>query len=128
MSAAVIADRVAEGLAEIEVFAPGRVSHEPDGSGGAYITVEGIALGPSWTQDIAALTFHLPYNYPDAAPYPYYLPEGHMPSPGQVQAVQPVVWREQAAVQVSLRNNNWDPATDTALGCLLQVSDWLRRT
>ena len=30
-------------------------------------------------------------------------------------------------IQVSLRNNHWDPARDNVVGCVLQVAAWLHQ-
>ncbi len=125
MSAVVAAD-VAQGIAELEEAFPGKMSHAPDGAGGAYITVGDLDLGQGWNTVDAPLTFHLPYNYPAAAPYPFYLPAAAAPSGEWPQALQRVVWRDEQVVQVSLRHNQWDPGRDTALGSVVQVRDWLR--
>ena len=74
MSVAPLAPEVAAALGELESAYPGAVSAEPDGAGGAYVTVDEIDLGDSWSIERAPVTFHLPYNYPAASPYPYYLP------------------------------------------------------
>lgn len=128
MSSAVISGDVANGLVELEGAFPGRVSHEPDGSGGAYVTVDAIGLSEHWTRLQAPLTFHLAYNYPACAIYPFYLPADVIPANGQLpQALQPVQWRERSVIQVSLRHTNWDPLRDNAVGAVMQTQDWLQR-
>lgn len=125
MSATVAPD-VAEGIAELEQAFPGRVRFEPDGSGGAYVTVEDIDLGPRFSTSAAALTFQLAYNYPAAAPYPFYLPADASPTGAWPQALQPIEWRGFRVIQVSLRHTNWDPHRDTAVGSVVQVASWLQ--
>jgi hypothetical protein len=117
---------VSEGVRQLEDAFQDRVSYEPDGQGGAYITIADIVLGDAWNVFSAPLTFHLAYNYPAAAPYPFYLPGGTEPKSTWPAALQRVGWRERAVLQVSLRHNNWDPARDSAIGSVLQVGDWLR--
>lgn len=125
MTATVVAD-VADALEELERELGGDVTHEPDKVGGAYVTVGSIGLGGGWTREEAPLSFHLPYNYPAASPYPYYLPGDVAPLRGWPQALQRVRWRDRDAIQVSLRHNSWDPERDQALGCVLQVASTLR--
>jgi hypothetical protein len=119
-----VASEVDAALEELEEEFPGAVSSEPDGAGGTYITIEGVGLGGGWSVSEAPLSFHLPYNYPFAAPYPYYLPAGVIPKQGMVEALQQVHWQGREMIQVSLRHNNWDPERDRVLGCMRQVSAW----
>jgi hypothetical protein len=104
----------------------GRVSYEPDGSGGAYVTVQGVELSDRFARPTAPLTFQLAYNYPAAAPYPFYLPGDATLSGAWPPALQPIEWRGMRVIQVSLRHNNWDPHRDTAVGCVVQISSWLQ--
>lgn len=124
---ATIASDVALGIAQLEEAFPGRVAHEPDQCGGAYVTVEGVDLGERWSPARAPLSFHLAYNYPAAAPYPFYLPGESAPLEGWPQVLQRVEWRSRAVVQVSLRHTNWDPTRDSAVGSVLQVQARLRK-
>jgi hypothetical protein len=122
----VVAPDVAEGIDQLEEAFPGQVFHEPDGSGGAYITIEDLELGSGWNVSAASISFHLPYNYPAAAPYPFYLPGDTSPHGAWPQVLQQVSWRGRQVVQVSLRHNNWDPHRDTAVGSVMQVRNRLR--
>jgi hypothetical protein len=124
----VILTDVAEALEDLEQEFPGDVTHELDDVGGVYVTVDGIRLGSGWTREEAPLTFHLPYNYPAASPYPYYLPSDVIPVADWPSALQRVRWRDQDAIQVSLRHNNWDPERDRIVGCVLQVAARLQAT
>lgn len=117
---------VAEALAELEDHFGRRVSHEADGQGGAIATLEALDLPASWACSKAPMRFVVPYNFPATPPYPYYLPQEVQPPTPWHQALQPIEWRGESMIQVSLRNNNWDPARDRILGCILQVADWLR--
>jgi hypothetical protein len=96
---------------------------EPDGQGGAYVTLPGIELGPRWSPPTIDLSFHLPFNYPDAPVYPFFAPPGLAPADGGAtpQALQQVGWRERPVTQISLRANRWKPQHDTATGAVMQV-------
>jgi len=127
LTIAEIAAEVAAAIGQLEEGFPGRISFIPDGTGGANVTVAELELGPRWTRERADLTFNVPYNYPHAPIYPYYLPAGTTPQAGLPQALQQVQWQGQQVVQVSLRNTNWDPSRDNAVGCVLQVRAWARK-
>lgn len=101
---------------------------EPDGGGGAYITVKSVDIGPRWSPEFADIAFQIAFNYPFAAIYPFYasaelarLDGGPWPP-----ALQRVGWREQQVTQISLRANRWNPRVDTAAGALAQVRHWFR--
>jgi hypothetical protein len=117
---------VADALGEIKAHFGPRLSYEGDGLGGAFVTIDGMNLPSSWAKASASVRFIVPYNFPATAPYPYYLPQDVLPPKPWHQALQPIEWRGLPMIQVSLRNNNWDPARDRVLGCILQVADWLR--
>lgn len=124
MSTCVIAAPVAVALADLEQAFPGRVSYEPDEAGGTFVAIAGCALGDGWTHPIADLAFHLPFNYPWAAIYPYYLTTETWPNSMVAPALQRVVWRGRQVIQVSLRHTSWTPEIDTALGCVRQTLQW----
>ena len=116
---------LARGIEELEAAFPERVSVEPD-EAGAIIHIDAVPLGPGWTPNVGALSFLLPYHYPDAAIYPYYV-TGATPARVADGALQQVSWRGAPASQVSLRHNRWNPAHDTALGSALLTLSRLRR-
>lgn len=126
MSVASLNPEIAEAVEEILAHFGHRASREPDGQGGALVTVEDVDLPASWARQTAPLRFMVPYNFPATPPYPFYLPKDVQPPTPWHQAMQPIEWRGEQMIQVSLRNNNWDPARDRVLGCILQVGDWLR--
>jgi hypothetical protein len=125
VTAASITADVATAVGELEETFPDSVRCEPDENGGAWVTVE-IDLGERWTRGRAPVTFHVPYNYPFAPIYPYYLPADATPVDGWPTALQQVQWRGSPVVQVSLRHKAWDPSRDNALGCVLQMQAWAR--
>jgi hypothetical protein len=124
---AVVSSDVAAAITELNAAFSNRVVHDPDGIGGAYVAVAGLDLGDGWTRAFCDLQFHIPYNYPAAAIYPYYLPGDLAPLRTVPGALQRVEWRGQQLWQVSLRNTAWTPDHDNAVGCVLQVRAWLRR-
>jgi hypothetical protein len=127
VNAAVLSQGVSVGLQQLEEVFTGRVRHEPDGEGGAFVVVEEIELGEHWSARTAELAFHLAYNYPASSIYPYYLQPDIVPAGGAFpQALQRVEWRGSPMIQVSLRQENWDPRRDNAVGAVMQTQDWLR--
>jgi hypothetical protein len=122
-----LTESVSRAVGDLEHAFPDRVSLEADGSGGAVITVGGFALGARWAPATADLAFHVPFNYPWAAIYPYYLISGSWSNVPASPALQRVNWRGRDVVQISLRHNGWTPQIDTALGCVRQVIRWLRQ-
>ena len=126
MTTATLTVEVAAALAEIEGHYGRRVHHEPDGQGGTLVMIDEIELPPTWAGPSAPLHFVIPFNFPAVAPYPYYLPQDVQPPAPWHQAMQPIEWRGMPMIQVSLRNANWRPAQDSILGCLMQVTEWLR--
>jgi hypothetical protein len=123
----VLSSDVARGIHELEAAFPGRVTDEQDGSGGSFVTVDSIDLGSRWSRSNAPLTFHLPYNYPAGAIYPFYLPGDVTPVSELPPALQVVDWRGARVIQVSLRHSNWDPRRDNAVGAVMQTQAWLKR-
>jgi hypothetical protein len=102
---------------ELEREFPGQVTVESDPAG-AIVHIAAVTLGAGWSAVVGVLSFLLPFHYPDAPIYPYYV-TGAIPESVSDGALQPVSWRGAPATQVSLRHNRWDPTHDTALGSVL---------
>jgi hypothetical protein len=115
-----------KGLEGLEWAFPGRVSVESD-EAGAVVHLAAVELPAGWSPAVGVLSFLLPFHYPDAAIYPYYMTETTPAASVGGGALQQVSWRGVAATQVSLRHSGWDPARDTALGSVLATMAWLRR-
>jgi len=126
LNAATVTADVADALAEIEAHYGRRASHEPDGQGGALVVIQDVELPSSWGRKSASLQFIIPFNFPAIPPYPYYVPQNAQPPPPWHQALQPIEWRGEPMIQVSLRNVNWNATKDNIVGCVMQVSAWLR--
>lgn len=119
---ATVTTAITDAVAELEQLF-GEVDVEPDETGGAYVTVRELDLGERWIPRVVPLSFQLAFNYPHAAVYPYYCPAELQRTDGigWPPALQPVTWRGESMVQISLRANRWSPAHDTAGGCVGQV-------
>src|ERR1700694_1863302 len=97
-------------------FSDCQVEVYPDGSGGAFVAVRGITLGPPYAQADTWMGFQITFQYPYADVYPHFVrhdltrADGKPFGPGLGQAL----FRNQPAVQVSRRSNKLNPATDTA--------------
>lgn len=125
MSVAVLPPEVAQALKHLQEAFPGRIHVEAHESSGTIVRISDVVLGAGWSAPSADLWCAIPFHYPDAAIYPYYV-TGATPTPGiGGGALQPVSWREMPATQVSLRHNAWDPTRDTAVGAVLQTLAWL---
>ncbi len=118
---------LAHALGELERAFPRRVAVVADDEQGAVVRISDVELSPRWSEPKGDVWFLLPFHYPDAAIYPYYV-TGATPAGGQVPALQAVSWRGMPATQVSLRHNCWNPNVDTALGSVRQTLAWLRTT
>jgi hypothetical protein len=123
-----LADAVGTATAELaELFG---ISVEAKGDGGAIVTVHALEIGEGWSPSSIDLTFEIAFNYPFAAIYPYFTQPDLQPAAGQAwpSALQRVEWRGAQRTQISLRANRWHPQVDTAVGAVLQVQQWFRRT
>lgn len=125
MTAAVRSPEITRALEELERAFPGRFTLEAEDPSGLIVRITGVELSVRWSPATGDLLFLIPFHYPDAAIYPYYL-TGAKPSGGYLPALQPVGWRGVEATQVSLRHNCWNPKVDTALGSVRQTLAWLR--
>jgi hypothetical protein len=110
-----------------EQFAGTPVQVDPDGVGGATVTVQNVILGTQYAPPHTWLGFHVSAAYPDADVYPHYVgvvtradgqPHG--------QAVQQVTWRERPALQLSRVSRHWNPASDNAANKAEKVIAWMR--
>jgi hypothetical protein len=118
-----LSPEIASAVAELQGTFPGRV-HLHEDSAGAVIAIADVPLGERWTPRSGTLWFLIPFHYPDAAIYPFYVTDTQ-PTGGIINGLQVVSWRDQAAIQVSLRHRAWNPKLDTALGSVLQAQTWL---
>ncbi|WP_439360096.1 hypothetical protein [Bradyrhizobium sp. DASA03007] len=100
----------------------------PDGSGGAYVTLDKVPLGKPWAQPDTWIGFLISFQYPYADVYPHFVRHDLRRADGKPlgEGLGQAQFRNQPAVQISRRSNKLNPATDTACLKLLKVLQWLR--
>lgn len=123
MSVATMPAEIAGAVAEMQAAFSSRVQVHEDPAG-AVVAIIGVTLSERWSPRTGTLWFLIPYHYPDAAIYPFYL-TGARPTGAMIGGLQDVGWRGEPAIQVSLRHTAWNPKLDTALGSALQAQAWL---
>ena len=128
---------VAQAIAELRAAYPkATVTPVEDGSGGAFVTVSSVPLGPVYEQAETWIGFHVTYSYPYADVYPHFVrpdlrridgaPLGDAGNPGRTG-----VWTEgqrfqdRPAIMLSRRSNDCTPSGQTALQKLQKVLQWL---
>lgn len=127
MTTAARSPELTRALDELAQAFPGRVEVMVEDASGAVLRIVDVELSARWSAPAGELWFLIPFHYPDAAIYPYYV-TGATPGGGNLPALQQVNWRGMPATQVSLRHNRWNPNVDTALGSVRQTLAWLRDT
>ncbi len=116
------------------------VRTKEDADGGAYVIVDGIRVGASFSPSTAWIGFHIVWAYPDADVYPHFAdaslkyvganstpnqyPEGNLPSAMTRGATMPGF--EVPAIQISRKSNRRNAETDSALRKLLRIIEFLR--
>jgi len=123
VNTATMSAEIAGAVAELHAAFPQRVQIHEDPAG-VIVAITDVALSERWTPRTGTLWLLIPYHYPDAAIYPFFL-TGARPTGGMIAGLQDVAWRGEAAIQVSLRHTAWNPKLDTALGSALQAQAWL---
>ena len=99
-----------------------------DGSGGAFVTLRNVALGPPWAQPDTWIGFQITHLYPYADVYPHFVRHDLSRKDGKPlgEGLGQAKFRNNPAVQVSRRSNKLNPALDTACLKLQKVLKWLR--
>lgn len=121
-------------IAEIRAAYPGhQVDVEPDGSGGAFVRVSGIDIGPKYSPQVVWVLFLIVHTYPFADVYPHYFPVELRRADGQPlgEAIHPnnsicPPSGQITATMVSRRSPRRDPTKETAAIKLAKVIEWLR--
>ena len=103
-------------------------SVEADGSGGAYIVVKNIPLGPPYAQADTWIGFQITFQYPYADVYPHFVRPDLARQDGKPlgEGFGSSQFRGQSAMQISRRSNRLNPSVDTATLKLLKVLKWLQ--
>ena len=125
-----ISPAVTKAIDEIRSSFPDcQVETHPDGSGGAFVIVRNVSLGPPYVQGNIWIGFQITFQYPYADVYP------HFTQPDLTRADRKPLgdgfgisaqFRSQPAIQISRRSNKLNPATDTATLKLLKVLHWMK--
>jgi hypothetical protein len=108
-------------------FAGKPVTVISDGAGGAFVTVEDVKVGPTYSPSVTWLGFQISAAYPSADVYPHYTgPLVRVDGQQHGQAIQQVTWQNRTAMQLSRRSNGWKPGIDNAALKAEKVITWLR--
>ena len=120
-------DQAVRGLRE--AFPEARLTVEEDGSGGAYVRLDNVELGPRFRPQHSWIAGHLPPQLPYADIYPLFVGADVSRVDG-VPFSPPVTsghcFRGCPALQVSRRTNRLDPTVQTAALKFQKVLHWLR--
>lgn len=115
-------------------FPDSTVEVREDRSGGAYVRIEPVDLGPAYTEETRRtwIGFGIGFQYPHADVYPHFvrvdlqLADGQQFGPGLSAPARYVGWECDGA-QVSRRSPRRDATTETAALKLVKVIAWLSR-
>lgn len=119
---------VQKAIEELRKTFPGTaVSVQEDGDGGAYVTLDPLALGGPYTQGDTWVGFHIGFQYPASDVYPHFVRSDLSRRDGAVlgEGMTSAQYLGRAAIQVSRRSNKLDPAFQTAAHKLLKVLAWM---
>lgn len=114
-------------------FAESTVDVKDDGQGGAYVRVNPVDFGPTYTEQTRRtwIAFKIGHDYPFSDVYPHHVrrdlarADGHAHPAGFGNASAEGWGME--SVQLSRRSNRRDAGLETALLKLLKVIDWAAR-
>lgn len=121
---------VERAIAEIQqAFSENAVEIQPDPNGGAYITVQDLAIGDQYIPSRSWVGFKITFQYLHADVYPHYINGPVRRVDGQAYGAGMQVsqsWQGRNAVMVSRRSNRWNAAVDTAATKLAKILSWVR--
>lgn len=122
-----IVPQVAGAVAAVrEHFAGFTVEVVPDGSGGAFVTVEDIPISPRYSPAVTWLGFQINAAYPASDVYPHFCgPITRADGQPHGTGISAATWRDRPALQLSRRSNRWNPAVDNAALKAEKVITWL---
>jgi hypothetical protein len=120
---------VAEAVEQIrKAFPDAVVEVREDGSGGAYVLIESVTLGPKYTPQNAWMGGHIPPQFPYADIYPVFI-GGEARFASGAPFVAPITpghtFCGRSALQVSRKTNRLDPTLQTAACKFMKVLFWL---
>lgn len=120
---------VAKAIEELErAFPSSEICTQEDGDGGAYVIVEGVAIGSRYEPSSTWLGGHIPALYPYADIYPLFIAADVRRLDGV--AFEPPVtpgaqFLGRPALQVSRRNNHTQDYPQTAVAKFVKVQHFL---
>lgn len=120
---------VASGVDELKAqFAPSSITVADDGSGGAYVIVESVDLGPRFTNRVTWIGGHLTAQYPYADVYPVFIGNDvHRADGVAFQApVTASTFADRPAWQISRRNPGAQVQSQSASAKFLRVIHFLQ--
>ena len=105
------------------------INSEPDGQGGAFVTVDDVSLGAPFVQSGTWLGFQLTAMFPYADVYPHFARPDLARVDGAAlgEGTSLATFRDQPALQISRRSKNVEPSAEMAIRKLLRVVAWLQR-
>ncbi len=132
---------VAAAIEEIKVaFPEAEVNSIGDDDGGAFVVVEPISIGSTFSPTTTWIGFHITFGYPEADVYPHFMgpdvkyvgdgptpneyPDGNLPTPLSRGGTMPGF--DKPAIQISRRTKIVDAESSTALHKLRRVLEFLR--
>lgn len=124
---------VAAAVEEIRLHYPdSSVQVSEDGQGGAYLLIDPVDLGPTYTSETRKtwIGFSIGFQYPQADVYPHHVRRDLLRADGKPLGEGMGAARYEGfgldSTQLSRRSNHRDPAFETALHKLLKVIEWAR--
>jgi hypothetical protein len=132
MSRDLFNEPVARAIAELkDHFGEEVVAAQPEGQGGARVTIARVPLPPGLNLEQAWAGFVIPYNYDDVQIYGHHFPRELRRSDGSELAGSGISyageWQGKASLVVSRDSKRWRKGVDTALLKLLKVLEFLEK-
>jgi len=107
------------------------VTFEPDGAGGAWVTIAEVPLGSAFVTPTSWMVFQITFPYPEADVYPHFVRPDLQRKDGAAFgdgfALTSYGEANVSAMQLSRRSNRLNPAVDTAATKALKVLRWLEQ-
>jgi len=128
--AAEIKPKVEEAVALLKPrYGATHIQADPDGQGGAFVTVDKVPLGAPFQQSDTWVGFQLTAVFPYADVYPHFTQPDltRMDGAALGEGTSLASFRDQPALQLSRRSKNVEPSPEMAIRKLLRVLAWLQR-
>jgi hypothetical protein len=120
---------VKQGLNELQLLF-GELKVNPDGQGGARVTVVRVPLADGMSRSEAWCGFLIPFNYDDVQVYGHHFPRDLRRANGSEFSGAGFsyggTWEEMPSLVVSRSSQHWRKGVDTAALKLVKVLEFLR--